>query len=725
MKIRFQFWLILIMLVWLGFTCQSVPHSSELNSPDGKIRIIVQNQPDENRHKVLSYTVEYHSNEKVRMVIESSRLGLVRDDQNFGHDLTLLEISPVKVINENYRMLTGKRAHNRNYAHERRFVFQNENEARMEIIFRAYNEGIAFKYFFPAKDENEYTITEELTAFKLPPKGKAWIQPNDTLRHWCMAYEKLYERSIPIGTRAPISTGWLFPALFHVDDCWLLISEANVQANYCASHLAADAPDGEYKIEFPWEFEGLGVGNRFPSSTLPWETPWRLVIMGNQLGRIVESNLVHHLSKPNQLEDVTWIEPGKVTWSWWSDHSSSMDFQKLKKYIDFAAEIGWKYSLVDADWNIMQGGTIEELVKYANAKDVGLFLWYNSGGPHNAIRYFFTVSEDALKNLTDENIAPAVLNGLGAIKNNHYFAENEYLAALSDAIGAANTALYKDIIYKYTRFQNAGPHDLMHLPDIRQAEFKKISEWGVKGVKVDFFQSDKQASMQLYLDIFKAAAQYQLLVNTHGCTLPRGWSRTYPNLMSMEAVMGAEMYGWNEWPQHAVIQNTLYPYLRNVVGPMDYTPVTFSDYNPEFPHLTTNAHELALSMIFESGIVHLADCVESYQSLPPEVYQFIKQVPVTWDDIHFIDGFPGEFTVLARRKGTKYYLAGINGKMQAKALNFTLPFLKAGTYILRLITDGENPRTFRFETREMTAGDSVQLEMLPAGGFVGIVFQKN
>ena len=565
--------------------------------------------------------------------------------------------SGVTVIDEEYSLLSGKRLSNHNYCHQLSLTFSNKNGSHLEIQFRAYNDGVAFRYVFPVKKDTMHTITRELTGFNVPLPGKAWILPYDSLGEWSPAYESVYENEIEIGTPAPSTTGWAFPALMKIPGAWLLISESGLDETYCGSHLAAEAPDGNYSIEFPHEWESYGLGKSHPESTPPWQTPWRVIITGTSLGTIVESSLITHLAKPNQLQDTSWIQPGRASWSWWGDHASGSDYEKLKKYVDFAAEMGWEYSLVDADWHVMQGGSIEELIEYATSKNVGIWLWYNSGGPH-------------------------------------------------------------------TRVMNAGPRDLMYVPEIRKDELQKISKLGVKGIKVDFFQSDKQDIIKLYLDIARDAAENKIMLNTHGSTLPRGWNRTYPNFITMEGVRGAELYGWPGFSPQAVYLNAIYPYTRNVVGPMDYTPVTFSDYSEASKRLTTHAHELALSVVFESGVVHFADRIEGFMSVPEKVRVFLKEVPVTWDDIFFIDGYPGDLFVVARKKGEKYYVAGINGEQTGKTIHYKLPFLPEGNYNYQIFADGDGPRSFEIKEIDITPDTELTAELLPAGGFTGVVVPK-
>ncbi|NJO68364.1 MAG: hypothetical protein HC830_02990 [Bacteroidetes bacterium] len=237
---------------------------------------------------------------------------------------------------------------------------------------------------------------------------------------------------------------------------------------------------------------------------------------------------------------------------------------------------------------------------------------------------------------------------------------------------------------------------------------------------MDFFQSDKPLIIKQYFDILKDAADNKILVNFHGCTLPRGWNRTWPNLVSMEAVRGAECYGFDSlFTEHAVWQNTIIPFTRNVVGSVDFTPVTFS--NQKFPHQTTYGHELALSIVFESGIVHLADKVEAYRVLPAEPKQFLKNLPVTWDETILLQGYPGKECVIARKNGDTWYIGGINGTQTPTKWDIDLSRLGNQDFKASVISDGENDKSFKSFDAVVKSGEKLQVEVLPGGGFVAIL----
>jgi hypothetical protein len=257
----------------------------------------------------------------------------------------------------------------------------------------------------------------------------------------------------------------------------------------------------------------------------------------------------------------------------------------------------------------------------------------------------------------------------------------------------------------------------MLLKDVRRFEMAILKKWGIKGIKVDFFQSDKQNIIKLYHGILKDAADYQIMINFHGCTLPRGWSRTYPHLMSMESMRGEECYSFDkQYPKMALTLNTILPFTRNVVGPMDYTPVMFWDN--VYPHLTTYAHELALAVVYECGWIHFADGVKAYLELPDAPKRFLQEVPAAWDDTKLIDGYPGKYIIIARRKGKQWFLGGITGEDTKQQFNLDLSFLGKGAYKATIISDGTKPRSFESYKKSLTASDKLKVTFSKYGGFV-------
>ncbi len=263
--------------------------------------------------------------------------------------------------------------------------------------------------------------------------------------------------------------------------------------------------------------------------------------------------------------------------------------------------------------------------------------------------------------------------------------------------------------------------DRMRTHEARMKEFAKLKEMGIAGVKVDFFESEKQETINYYLDILEDAARFELMVYFHGCLVPRGWSRTYPHLMCQEGVRGAEWY--NNGPEFAATapqHNTILPFTRNVVGPMDYTPVTFT--NSQYPHTTSYGHELALSVVFESGFQHLADRPSGYYELPDPARTFLKEVPNAWDDTNLLDGHPGRDVIIARQKGVSWYIGGLNAESREKTMTLTLGFLPEGVrYRLTLIADGKHDRDFAVQYSVVDKSSSMDVKLLRRGGFVASV----
>lgn len=623
----------------------SEPKEWVIKSPDNKISFKVYEEEN-----LLFYTVDFSDT----LVIGESPLGIARNDAQFIEKLSFLSESQLRFISEDYTLLVGKQLECKYSAKELVLTFENEQKAKIELVLRAGNDGVAFRYRFPENATGNYEITNEITGFKFAETGKAWIEPYDSITKYSPGYERNFTNGTPVGESSPEAEGWCFAGLFQTSNAWVLLTEAGLDGSFCGSRLAQSAPKGLYSVRYPDEKEAMGLGNANPQSKdLPWATPWRVIMIAKDPSRIAASTMVNSLSESSKIADTSWIKPGLASWSWWADPASPKDYKSMIPFIDFSAEWGIPYFLVDANWNMMEGGNIEQLIGYANQKKVGIWLWYNSGGPHN------TVTE--------------------------------------------------------------APRDIMFDPALRRAEFEKLQKWGVKGVKVDFFQSDKQHIIQQYMGILKDAADFHVMVNFHGCTLPRGWQRTWPNLVGMESVPGEECYMFRStYPETAVWNNTILPFTRNVVGSMDYTPFGLTDKVNK--HLTTYSNELALTVVFESGVVHLVDFPEVYKALPEYVQSFVKQLPTVWDESKMIYGYPGRDVVMARRSGEKWFIGGINGEMAEKAITLDLDFLTEGkSYTAKMITDGADGKSFTANKISVKKGDRLPVKMLPAGGFSAVV----
>ncbi|MBN1758743.1 MAG: glycoside hydrolase family 97 catalytic domain-containing protein [Chitinispirillaceae bacterium] len=632
-----------------------------LTSPGNSLQATVQftdlnGEADYPSGQRLYYAVGIGSPDSYTEVIEPSPMGIEREDQNFVDGLTFDSVEEERQINDNYTMVAGKRVSITSTCNELVLLFSAGSGKKLDVILRAYDDGFAFRYQFPETDNKQYTVKKEVTGFRVPAGSKGCMLPHTAFEQFGPGYEGMWQNNVDVGTRAPSSVGWCFPAFFNKGDNWVLFGETDVMDSYCGATMEQNVSQRVYRLKFPPAAEGNGTGSVTPSSTLPWKTPWRFIIAGNSPAVIIESTLFHNLASPSKIDDVSWIKPGRSSWSWWSQEGEHTEYGVNTEYINLAEDMTWEYALIDHDWN---GTTVQQLIDYGKQHHVGIVVWYNSGGPHNTVTHM-------------------------------------------------------------------GPRDRMDTRDARRNEMQKISQWGIKGIKVDFFHSDKQNIIQQYLGILRDAADYKLVVNFHGCTVPRGWQRTFPNLMTAEAGRGAEWYKYQaDYPPGAPRRNTIMVFTRNALCSMDYTPVTFT--NHANPHITTYGHELALSVVFESGLLHLADRVAGYQNLPDAPKKFLREVPTTWDDIKYIEGTPGEYVVLARRKGGDWYLGGIDGGGRSRNLSLDLSFLSSLSedgYDMTLITDGNSNTTFNSSQDVITGNEKLDVAIRSNGGFVAKLINR-
>lgn len=640
---------VLIMLtVLILLSCvEKVDQHLTIISPDQNLVVTVDT-------KKLVYSVAYRN----APVLSESKLGLVRDDEDFSTNLTVKKVSRPQVVKDNYTMLTAKKANISYTATERIIETKTSSGKRMNIIFRVSDDGVAFRYEFPETSSEVRKIISEETSFRFFEGTKAWLQPKAEAQtgfeHTNPSYEAHYMMEIDAGTPSPTQNGWVYPALFRYDNTWMLITEAALGRNYCGTALQQHAPDREYKINFPQAPEVFTNGALNPESTLPWKTPWRIMVIGD-LKTIVESTLGTDLALPAVKMDADFIKPGKSSWSWILKKDDSTVFKVQKKYIDFAADMNWQYCLIDAMWDKLIGyDSVRILAEYAKSKNVGLLLWYNSAGDWNTVKFT--------------------------------------------------------------------PKDKLLTHEDRMKEFGRLREMGIKGIKVDFFSGDGQSMINYYQDILEDAAANHLLVNFHGATLPRGLHRTYPNLMTVEAVFGYEMITFgqgsaNKAPEHSVMSAL----VRNAFDPMDFTPMNLYKI-PRIQRTTTAAFELATSVIFLSGIQHYAESPEGMAHVPENVKNFMRALPDYWEDVRFIDGYPGKLFVVARKSGESWYVAGINGENVEKTLTLDLSFLKnkAGQLIANGSNDVGDEPSFTETTVNLPSSGELEIELKGNDGFVAV-----
>jgi hypothetical protein len=639
--------LLLLICCWIEL-CHAQQSSNTISSPDKTIIVTCNIAKAE-------YTISYRNVN----VLSSSKLGVVREDENFSENLQLIKVSPPVLVKDTYTMLNAKKKFIRYVAVQRTFETKTASGKRMNIIFRVSDDGVAFQYEFPEKTSDTKKITAEATSFHFNSGTRAWLQPKaesqSGFEHTNPAYEAHYKLDIPAGTSSPGPNGWVYPALFKYNDAWIMITEAGLGRTYCGTALQQHSPGNEYKINFPQAPEVFtnGIPTLNPESALPWKTPWRVIVIGS-IKTITESTLGTDLAYPAKKMELSFIKPGKASWSWVLQKDDSTVYGAQKKFIDYAANMKWQYCLIDAVWDQKIGyDSIKLLAKYAAKKKVGILLWYNSAGSWNTVKMT--------------------------------------------------------------------PKDKLLTHESRISEFSLLQKMGIKGIKVDFFSGDGQSMINYYQDILEDAAKYQLLVNFHGATLPRGLQRTYPNLMTVEAVQGYEMITFNQndanlYPEHA----TMVALVRNAFDPMDFTPMCLYRI-PRIKKTTTSAFELATSVLFLSGIQHYAETPEGMSHAPEYVKDFLKDIPNSWDDTRLIEAFPGKLFVVARKAGSKWYVAGINGEDVEKKLALDLPFLK-GRNGVWIMTGTGIKNELSFATKKGMVSNTGKAEVTIKGndGFVAV-----
>ncbi len=645
-----------IYLVWLLIGISGC--GNHLSNQMGDNQVAQLSSPDEsialNVFLSASGEIQYSIQKSGVDVIKPSALGVMMEGHDFAQNLKIELVSKPELINDSYQTWNAKKSSILYQANELVVSFSNEEEKKMDVIFRLSNDGLAFRYSFPWVENNE-TILQESTSFAFDKETRAWLQPMSEAKtgwnHCHPSYEEYYLQDIPVGTASPLKSGWVYPALFKTNDTWVLITEAALDGTYCGTRLVNDSTSSVYSIGFADPREVFTGGGYLPENNKPWLTPWRIVTIGS-LKTIVESTLGTDLAPKAISMDQSFIKLGKASWSWINSKEDMVVYYEQKKYIDFAAEMNWQYCLVDANWDTQIGyDKIAELATYAKQKNVGLFMWYNSAGDWNTITSYH-------------------------------------------------------------------PKDIMLTKESREKEFSRLQEMGIKGVKIDFFGGDGQSMIQYYIDILNDAAKYQLLVNFHGCTLPRGWQRTYPHLVTAEAIYGMEMVTFlQDAADKQANHCAMLPFTRNAFDPMDFTPMNLTGLtNSNVIRKTTPSFELALSVLFLSGIQHYAQSPEGMTKVSDDVKNFLKMLPDNWDDVKFLEGYPGKYAVIARRSGDRWYIAGINGEKNEKKVNLDLvAFNKKKATIF---TEGTNKDLFSKTELNVLKEKNYSLTLKGNGGFV-------
>ncbi|MDX8035439.1 glycoside hydrolase family 97 catalytic domain-containing protein [Lentzea sp. BCCO 10_0856] len=529
-----------------------------------------------------------------RTVLQPAAVGLTTTAADLTKDLTFTGRSD-RVVIERYTMPHGKRMQRAARMTETRLGFRNA-AGSFDLVVRAAPDGVAYRYVLPGPA----TITSEASSFTVPAEARAWLLP----------YNAWYEAN-RVRTTAGEATGdFGYPSLFGTGSDFALLTESDVDGRYAGSRLRKSG-NGFQVVLADARVESTGT------------TPWRTAIVGD-LGTVSTSTLVDDLASKAVLSDTSWIKPGKVAWSWLSEHSSPSDFARQKQYVDFAARNGWEYTLVDEGWS---AAWVPELIRYARAQGVEILLW---------LRW-------------------------------------------SD----------------------------LDTPQERDTVLPRIKQWGAKGVKLDFMESDSQDRYRWYDEVLRKTADLRLMVNFHGSTIPHGLARTWPHVLSMEAVRGAENY-----PPAA--NNPVQFFTRNVAGSMDYTPVSLEVGTKE----ASIAHETALPVVYESGWTHFADKPEAYER-HPQALRYLNQLPTVWDETRLLDGDPDTHAVVARRNGDRWFVGGIAADQ--RTLKAQLGFLGGGQWLVETVRDPAERNDVVRDKQVLRGTDSLDVPVRRNGGFAAII----
>ena len=601
----------------------------------------------------VSYAVIYNG----KQMLESSPLGMETNVGDFYRGLQLKE-HKVTALDTVYEQSRIKASRIHYWANELLCSFVNGEGKNVQITFRVSNNDVAFRYTLPREQgKGSVTVNSERTGFRFPSQTTTFLCPqSDAMIGWKRtkpSYEEEYKADAPMNERSGYGHGYTFPCLFKVgDDGWVLLSETGVDSRYCGSRLS-DWDNGVYRIAFPMPEENNGNGTVAPAFSLPGSTPWRTVTVGETLKPIVETTVPWDVVEPRYTTTHDY-KPGRGTWSWilWQDGSINYDDQV--RYVDLAAAMGYEYVLIDNWWdNNIGRDRMEQFIKYARSKGVEVFLWYSSSGYWNDI-------EQSPVNRMDNSIA-------------------------------------------------------------RKQEMRWLQSLGVKGIKVDFFGGDKQETLRLYEEILSDADDHGLMVIFHGCTLPRGWERMYPNYVGSEAVLASENLVFSQhFCDNEAFNATLHPFIRNAVGCMEFGGVFLNkrlnrSNDGGTIRRTTDIFQLATAVLFQNPIQNFALAPNNLTDAPQICLDFMKQVPTTWDETRFIDGYPGRYIVLARRHGNTWYIAAANATVEPLKLKLDLPML-AGQEV-SLYSDDKKMQP-QLKLQRIKADGSLQLTVQPQGGAV-------
>jgi len=620
-----------------------------VESPHGELAVML------NPHGALHYNVEFRG----KRVFEDSALGLKLEGQDpLGPGMRQVHIDSGHT-DETYSIPVGKTSQVRNNFDFDRVDFEDAAGRKLTVEVRAYDDGIAFRMIVPEQPGlKPVHVENELTEFNFSKDAVTYPLLLE-------GYQTPYEDEYTMRQVSGLHRDWLvgLPFLANVPGvAWVGITEADID-NYAGMYLQkARTPFGVRAQLAPRvDHQPFAV-----EAETPVTTPWRVLMIGDEPGRLVESNIVLNLNPPSKIADTSWIRAGKSAWDWWSgDYAEGVDFKPgmntatMKHYIDFASASGFPYMLIDAGWALANRKSpddyaavaditkvdpkvdMPELLRYAKEKNVRIWLW------------------------------------------SHWTSVDKYM----------------------------------------EQAFPLFEQWGVAGVKIDFMNRDDQQMVAWYRHVVELAAQHHLMIDFHGAFKPDGLRRTWPNLITREGVMGKEYLKWSA--RTTPVHNTTLPFTRMLAGPLDYTPGAFGNSNRENfiarqvqpMGLGTRAHELALYVVLESPLMMVSDYPEHYRG--QHDFEFLKQVPVTWDEIRVLGGRPMENITVARRSGKDWYVGSITN-WDARDVKVPLNFLGEGKYTAEIYADAPDAATdathTQFTTQVVDKSTVLDVRMASGGG---------
>lgn len=647
-----------VLAAWLAPVAAAAQEGvHELRSPDGRIGVTVR-VPLAAAGEVPSWSLQFRGRE----LMADGRFGLVLDGGTNLFAGAVVSSAVARELNERVPILFGKAERTRARARELRLCLRAAGGRGLVLLLRAYDDAFAFRYEIAgAPDEAPLRIAAETTAFGLA--GAALVHAT-----WLAHFRTSHEFPVQSTPLAEIPDGQLLDTPLTAEfpgGAALAITEAALR-RYAGMSLRRDAASGRLAAALSPRDDGLAV-----VAAAPLVTPWRVVLVGDGVGALLESNTLYCLNEPPDF-DTSWIRPGKLTWPWWNHYlfeaergEPILSVESARKHLDWCAENGIAYHAIVADESDTP--------------------WYRQGR-----RGLFP---DAT---TDPTQVRAELD----------------LAAIRTLAGGRGVGLWTWVHHAAIRGR------------VEEA-FAAMARLGWSGVMVDFLDRDDQATVEFAEEVLAAAARHRVLVHFHGMYKPTGWQRTFPHLMNHEGSLNLEYLKWSAscTPEHTL----RVVFTRMLAGPMDYhlggfravPPAAFQPRNEAPLVLGTRGHMLGLYVCLDNPAPMVADYPAAYRDQPG--FDCIREVPTWWDETRVLQAEVGRSLVSARRRGSVWWLGAIAAG-EAREIAVALDFLPAGEHALRLWRDGagvaEDPNQLEIEERDVRAGEVLHVPVGPDGGFV-------